>query len=133
MPLVRIPAPCHYFKVFNVAKPSRRAFDEMIDAWFRELGERPAGNSSPDSQNRWENAIDVRHVEHTEEEKEALANMDVTTESKVLKKICRRVQANIEGRLKERNVKESLRFDPKLKDKGLLDIQSIKLETPTQI
>eukprot|EP00188_Purpureofilum_apyrenoidigerum_P000732 Plantae.Rhodophyta-Purpureofilum_apyrenoidigerum.ctg13475.p1 GENE.Plantae.Rhodophyta-Purpureofilum_apyrenoidigerum.ctg13475~~Plantae.Rhodophyta-Purpureofilum_apyrenoidigerum.ctg13475.p1 ORF type:complete len:239 (+),score=49.39 Plantae.Rhodophyta-Purpureofilum_apyrenoidigerum.ctg13475:132-848(+) len=133
MHLVKMPEECYYYKVMNVAKPSRTAFDEMINAWCRELGGPPVGNDNGDRQSQWENPIDVRHIEHTEEEKEALANMDVTTEFKTLKKICRRVQADIEAQLKQRNVKEPMRFDPKLKDKGLLDLQSIRLEIPSQI
>lgn len=105
----------------------------MIQCWIAELGEAPVGNSDPTIQFRWENAINVREIEHTDEEKHLVANMGPQTEAKVLKNICRRVQAEVEAVLQARNITEKLKFDPKIKAKGLLDVLSNKIDIPDAI
>ena len=59
----------------------------------------------------------------TEAEKETYKNSDELTQIKLLKKVARRVQAEIEETLKKRGNTMEIRFNPKLKEQGLLDLK----------
>jgi hypothetical protein len=52
---------------------------------------------------------------------------------KVLRAVCARVQAGIVGELEARGLVERLRFAPKLKAQGLLDVESAKVKVPDRI
>ena len=67
-------------------------------------------------------AIDAK-LQMTEEERVAIANADGLTEIKLIKNVARRVQADIQAMLKDRGVLMDLRFNPKLKEQGLLDLK----------
>ena len=45
--------------------------------------------------------------------------------AKVLKNVARRLESQLETYYQQRNCKERLRFDPKLKEKGLLDLKNV--------
>eukprot|EP00871_Galdieria_phlegrea_P003420 jgi/Galph1/4079/GphlegSOOS_G2735.1 len=124
--LLRQPNDCYYFKYYAVEKPSRTALDQMRQVWMDQMKEQPpVGNVDEFIQSRWEGPIDVqKYGLVTEEEEEQLKQADENDKSKLLKQICRRVQRNIEQELKERGVNELIRWDPKLKEKGLLDGQN---------
>jgi hypothetical protein len=62
----------------------------------------------------------------SEEQALYAATTNEVEQAKVLKNIARRVEAEIKAVLEERGVKESLRFDPKLKEQGLLNIKPAK-------
>jgi len=133
MHLARMPDHCYFFKVYNFARPSRTLFDDMINAWTEELGSSPPGNADPDLKRRWENAIDIRDYEFTDEEAKELEAVNPGSEAKIYKKICRRLQKDVEAKLAARKLTERMSFDPKLKDKGLLDVQSKKMATPESL
>ncbi|CAI7922511.1 unnamed protein product, partial [Closterium sp. NIES-54] len=50
--------------------------------------------------------------------------------AKALKEVARRVERELEAAFKARNCKEVLRFDPKLKEDGLLDLKSTAARAP---
>ncbi|KAJ8902203.1 hypothetical protein NDN08_006611 [Rhodosorus marinus] len=120
-------------QVYNFARPSRTLFDDMINAWTEELGSSPPGNADPELKRRWENAIDIRDYEFTDEEAKELEAVNPGSEARIYKKICRRIQKDVEAKLADRKLTERMSFDPKLKDKGLLDIQSKKMSTPESL
>jgi hypothetical protein len=61
----------------------------------------------------------------TAEEKNNYENIaiDELAKSKVLKNVARRVEQEILGVLATRGVKTQIRFNPKLKEAGLLDLK----------
>ena len=48
---------------------------------------------------------------------------DELTQIKILKNIARRIEAEILAQLKARGVQTEIRFNPKLKEEGLLDLK----------
>jgi len=62
-------------------------------------------------------------VAMTEEEKAQYQQSDELGQIKIKKKIARRVEAQIQKQLSDRGVKMEIRFNPKLKEKGLLDLK----------
>lgn len=133
--LIRMPNFCYYFKFHAFKKPSRTLLNQLREAWIKEMSEEPPiGNVDSFWQERWEGPINIRsHGWLTTEERHLLEQTDENNMSKILKQICRRVQKEIEKQLAERNVQEPVRFDPKLKEKGLLDGQSKKVDVPDAI
>lgn len=118
--LVRCPERCFWFKVKTVARPSRSVLNDIQAAWIAESGVTPPGNDLETS--LWQDAIDVKPM-MTEEELAAYANSDEREQMKLLKRVSRRVEAKILDKLKTRGVKMELRFNPKQKELGLLDLK----------
>lgn len=137
--LARRPMMCAFYVAEYVTRPSRTALEAIRSQWVAEWettsGESVCGCDGGPEQERWESAIDVRQpqVALTEEEQTALSSVEPSDMPRLLKKICRRVQADIEGILRQRGLKESLKFAPKLKEKGLLDVESVKRQVPETI
>jgi len=120
--LVRQPQNCYWLKVQTIEKPNRTILENTMNAWIAENGTTPSGNDI--EQTKWTEVIDVKPL-MTEEEK---ANYDKVAgeelaQSKLLKNIARRVEAEILTTLKSRGCQEEIRFNPKLKDSGLLDLK----------
>ena len=102
--LVRCPEACHSIKVQTVDRPSRTLLETIRNDWIAENGATPPGNSEAEA--IWTQPIDAK-----------LAQI------KYLKKVARRVEAQIVEGLKARGVTMDLRFNPKLKESGLLDLK----------
>lgn len=118
--LVRQPNQCHWLKVEIITRPSRTILEEIKNNWTQENGDISINDES--NQALWTQPIDAK-VFMTEEEKETYQNSDELGQIKLLKKVSRRVQANIEKTLNQRGNKMEIRFNPKLKEKGLLDLK----------
>ncbi|HHP7246209.1 MAG TPA: GIY-YIG nuclease family protein [Elainellaceae cyanobacterium] len=119
--LVRCPNQCHWIKVETVSRPSRTLLETVRDAWITENGSIPSGNLSHETQ--WTQPIDVK-VEMTAEEHAACEGASNETDhAKTLKKIARRTEAAILSVLHDRGLKTPIRFDPKLKEQGLLNVK----------
>ena len=55
----------------------------------------------------------------TEEEAQSISSVDAGPKrGRAIKAVCRKYEADIKAILAERRVTESLRFDPKMKEKG---------------
>lgn len=133
--LARCPDSAHGYVVERFARPSRAALEETRARWAAaaagagtlddgragELWERPADVNDP---------LETRVSEETREGFKELHGRQLIMG---LKKATRVIQADVEERLKERGVTEKIKFDPKLKDRGLLDVQSVKMDVPEQI
>jgi hypothetical protein len=118
--LVRQPENCYWVKVQTIDRPSRTLLEEIRDAWMGENGETPVGNGAEEA--LWNQAIDAK-AKMTEAEKMSYAAADEMGRIKALKQVARRVEAEVLAKLEHRGVKMAIRFDPKLKEEGLLNLK----------
>lgn len=118
--LVRKPQSCYWIKVQTIDRPNRTQLETIRSAWIDENGAIPPGNSSDEAV--WNQPIDAK-LTMTNEEKETYEKGDGLTQVKVLKQVARRVEAQILETLKSRGVQTEIRFNPKLKENGLLDLK----------
>ncbi len=118
--LVRQPNQCYWLKAETISRPSRTILEEKRQAWIKENGIIPLGNASEEA--KWNQAIDAK-VSMTEAEKQEYQLSEELAKIKLLKNIARRVEAEIKAQLQTRGVTEEIRFNPKLKEKGLLDLK----------
>lgn len=120
--LVRQPDRCYWVKVKTVDRPNRTILESTRDAWIAENGSTPTGNSIDET--KWTQPIDVKAL-MTPEEQADYSNPyhDEVAQTKILKNVARRVEAEILQQLRSRHVQAELRFNPKLKEEGLLDLK----------
>jgi hypothetical protein len=118
--LVRQPEDCHSLKVQLSDRPSRTQLEALCQQWIAENGTLPPGNG--DRAIVWTQAIDIRS-QMTDGERASLQSADDLGQIKLLKTVARRVEANIQSRLQALGIQEDLRFNPKLKEQGLLDLK----------
>ena len=118
--LVRKPESCYWIKVQTIDRPNRTQLENIRDAWIQENGTMPIGNGSDEA--AWTQPIDAK-LTMTDQEKESYEKGDGLTQVKVLKQVARRVEAKILETLKSRGVQTEIRFNPKLKENGLLDLK----------
>jgi predicted transcriptional regulator len=114
---------CYWLKVETITRPNRTLLENIRQAWLQENDEISPGN--PIDETKWTQAIDTKST-MTEAEKQEYEQADEMTRIKLLKKVARRVQAQIEEQLQTRGVQIEIRFNPIAKEKGLLDLKSVK-------
>ena len=114
------PQSCHWLKVQTITRPSRTILEEIKTAWIVENGSSPAGNDT--DKDKWSASFDVKPY-MTQEEQSAFADSDEFAKGKLLKKVARRVEVEIKEALVARGVTMDFRFNPKLKEKGLLSLK----------
>ena len=118
--LVRQSQKCYWLKVQTIDRPSRTFLESIREAWITENGSVPDGNSTEEA--KWTQSIDAK-VAMTPDEQKSFAASDEIGQSKLLKNAARRVEAQILADLESRGVQMQIRFNPKLKEKGLLDLK----------
>ncbi|MEB3280908.1 MAG: GIY-YIG nuclease family protein [Lyngbya sp.] len=118
--LVRQPQSCYWIKVQTIDRPSRTILEEIRQAWIAENGSIPRGNAEQAEQ--WNQPINVKPL-MTEEENTTHENLDGIDQEKHLRQVARRIESQILELLKERGLQEEIRFNPKLKTSGLLDLK----------
>lgn len=118
--VVRCPQQCYWLKVQTVDRPSRTLLEELRSAWFAEAGALPAGNC--DEAALWNQPIDTK-PRMTAEEQAAYQAGDEQEQIKILKQVARRIEAEVLSQLSDRGVQFPVRFDPKAKELGLLDLK----------
>jgi hypothetical protein len=118
--LVRQPKSCYWLKVQTIARPNRTMLENIRDAWIAENGSKPTGNDADEA--LWTQPIDAK-TSMTDQEKENYSQGDELMQMKLLKNVARRVEAEILAELKSRGVQTEIRFNPKLKENGLLDLK----------
>ncbi len=118
--LVRQPEGCYWLKVQTIDRPSRTMLEEMRLAWIAENGSIPIGNDAEEA--IWNQPIDAK-LKMTAAEQAAYAATDEIGRIKTLKQVARRVEAEVLADLEARGVKMAIRFDPKLKEEGLLNLK----------
>ena len=117
--LVRQPQSCYWTKVETIDRPSRTLLEDMREAWIAENGAIPIGNAAEEAD--WNQAIDAK-LTMTTEESAVFEASDDPGKVKTLKKVARRVEEEVLAKLEARGIKMPIRFDPKLKEKGLLNL-----------
>lgn len=118
--LVRKPKSCYWLKVQTIDRPNRTQLENIREAWIQENGEVPIGNGTEEA--AWTQPIDSK-LTMTAQEKESYEKSDDLTQIKLLKQVARRVESQILEELKSRGVQTEIRFNPKLKESGLLDLK----------
>ncbi|MCU0524866.1 MAG: GIY-YIG nuclease family protein [Elainella sp. Prado103] len=118
--LVRRPQSCYWLKVQTVERPSRTVLEELRSEWFAEMGELPPGNR--EEAESWSQPIDVK-PRMTAAEQSAYQMGDEQEQIKILKQVARRIEAAVLSELTDRGVQFPVRFDPKAKEFGLLDLK----------
>lgn len=118
--LIRQPNKCYWFKIQTIDRPSRKILQEIANSWIAENDSTPPGNEGEKSP--WSEPINANPA-MTEEEKAQYEGSDELGQIKIRKKVARRVEADIQQQLQERGVTMNIRFNPKLKEKGLLDLK----------
>ncbi len=119
--LVRHPLACHWIKAMTIDRPNRTLLETIRDSWIQENNTLPPNNRPEASE--WNDAINVKQRMTPEEGRAYEAAIDEVAQIKVLKQAARRVEAEILAVLQERGVREEIRFNPKLKESGLLDLK----------
>jgi hypothetical protein len=119
--LVRQPQRCYWLKVQTIDRPSRTILEEIRSTWIAENGSVPVGNGADEA--LWNQAIDAK-TQMTPEEQAAYTASDDLGKTKLLKRVARRVEAEVLSMLADRGVQLQLRFDPKLKEEGLLALKA---------
>jgi hypothetical protein len=114
--LARQPQACYWLKIQAIERPNRTLLESIRQAWLTESG------SAVSNSQLWTEAINAK-LAMTETEKEAFQNADELGKVKLLKQVSRRVENEILAVLKERGVQMEIRFNPKLKEQGLLDLK----------
>jgi hypothetical protein len=118
--LVRQPLQCYWLKMQTIERPSRTILEEIKQAWIEENGMIPVGNA--EEEDLWHKPIDIKPLMSAEEQ-EKYQKIDDVAQIKLLKKIARKFETEIESQLLQRGVKMEIRFNPKLKEQGLLDLK----------
>jgi len=117
--LVRQPEKCYWLKVQTINRPSRTVLEEIKEAWIAENSSIPPGNVANTTQ--WNEPIDAK-LAMTADEQTSYQASDELIQIKLLKSVARRVEATVVSNLESRGVKVPIRFNPKLKEKGILDL-----------
>lgn len=118
--LVRQPQKCYWLKYQTIERPNRTILESIQNSWIEENGAIPVGNGTAKAE--WNEPIDTKYA-MSEEEQENFAKQDEIGQGKLLKKVARRVEETILSDLKTRGVQTEIRFNPKLKESGLLDLK----------
>jgi len=92
----------------------------MRAAWVTENGALPSGNGADET--LWSQPIDAK-TRMTPAEQDTYTSSDDADRIKTLKQLARRVEAEVLDALKTRGVEMPIRFDPKLKEEGLLNLK----------
>ena len=118
--LVRKIDQCSWIKIETIERPSRTILENIKQGWIGENGVIPIGNDQEEDE--WNKPIDAKPF-MSEEEKEDYHKIEEVKQAKFLKNVARRVEAQIKEKLVEKGVTMDIRFNPKLKEKGLLDLK----------
>lgn len=119
--LVRQPQSCYWLKVQTIDRPSRTVLEGIRDVWIAENNSLPVGNGA--DAEAWNQPIDVKQTMTAEEQVSFADAINEAAQVKVLKQVARRVESSVLELLKTRGVQEEIRFNPKLKEEGLLDLK----------
>ena len=121
--LVRQPQSCYWVKIETIERPNRKVLEEIEQAWIVENASLPVGNG--ENKEQWVSPINAKALITSEEQAnyDNPAN-DEMAKIKIIKNVARRVEADILKQLEARGLQMQVRFNPKLKEEGLLDLKS---------
>jgi hypothetical protein len=113
--LVRQAPNCYWLKIKTIDRPSRTILDAIANKWNE-------GSVNISADLVWTEPIDTNQA-MTDSEKAQYESSDELGRIKIRKQVARRVESQIKQQLNDRGVKMDLRFNPKLKERGLLDLK----------
>ncbi|MGB3615295.1 MAG: GIY-YIG nuclease family protein [Elainellaceae cyanobacterium] len=119
--LIRCPHACHWLKAHTVEKPNRSLLERIQADWVAETGVVPPGNG--DAASVWTQPVDAKPQMTAEEQTAYAKAVGEMEQIKALKRAARRVEETISAQIQARGLKEQIRFDPKLKEQGLLGVK----------
>ncbi|MGE5657246.1 MAG: GIY-YIG nuclease family protein [Actinomycetota bacterium] len=119
--LVRQPQSCYWLKIQTIERPNRTILEQIREQWIAENGSVPPGNDADAA--KWNEPIDAKTTLTVEERENYEKLAEEIAKEKVLKNAARRVETEILSELQARGVTEEIRFNPKLKSNGLLDLK----------
>jgi hypothetical protein len=113
--LLRQPGACQGLKSHCVERPRREDLERIAQTWRAE-------NSLLEEDESWTQPLDVRpHLSETELLE--LAQAEESQQAKLLKTAARRLEEDCLAALRARGFQGEARFNPKLKEQGLLDLK----------
>jgi hypothetical protein len=115
--VVRVPDRCYWVKATTVTKPSRTVLGEMQSAW---LGDKIL---TVEELELWEQPLDCKKLMTDAEQKLLAAALNEGEQEKILKNVARRIEVGILTQIEARGVGFDVRFNPKLKSAGILDVK----------
>ncbi len=120
--IIRQPEQCYWVKVQTIERPSRAILENIENSWIAENGSIPKGNGVDKA--IWTQPINAIAL-MTPEESGNYHNPvnDEVAKIKIIKNVARRVEAEILSILEARGLQIQIRFNPKLKEEGLLDLK----------
>ncbi len=118
--LVRQPEHCYWVKATTIDRPNRTFLESVQSAWIIENSQVPTGNA--EDHPLWLDPIATNYA-MTAAESDSFGDLDGLAQIKLLKQVARRVEETILTKLQQRGVKTEIRFSPKLKEQGLLDLK----------
>ena len=117
--LIRKVDQCYWYKVHIIDRPNRSLLEGIRNDWIQE---NESLLSDKEEQKQWTEPINIQQ-KMTTIEKQEYEQADELSKIKILKKIARREETEIKNKLELRGVKINMRFNPKLKEQGLLDLK----------
>ena len=120
--LVRQPENCYWVKAETIERPNRTILEKIEESWIAENCTVPLGNQ--ENKDKWTQPIDAKAA-MTPEEQANYNNPanDEIAQTKIIKNVARRVEGEIIAVLELRGLQTQIRFNPKLKENGLLDLK----------
>ncbi len=118
--LVRCPRECYWLKVYVQTRPQRAFLEQTQGAWIEENGQIPPGNGP--ERCRWTEPVAVAPRLTPQEAQQLASAVTEADRGRVMKQAARRVEAEIFECLAQRGARLGVRFNPKLKESGFLDI-----------
>ncbi|WP_330202714.1 GIY-YIG nuclease family protein [Cyanobacterium sp. Dongsha4] len=118
--LVRQSDNCSWLKLYSFDRPNRTILEEIKQNWLAENQDIPEGNG--EKEHLWIQPIDAK-LTMTMDETREYQRLDEISKVKFLKKIARKLEEDIKEKLNLKGVTMEIRFNPKLKEEGLLDLK----------
>jgi len=115
--IVRVPDRCYWLKIETVTKPSRTILGEIQESWLQ------GSDITPEQQELWDQPLNCRKFMTDAEKYDLSQATNESEEEKVLKNLARRIEKEILEHLAARGVKFEVRFNPKRKNEGILDVK----------
>jgi len=130
--MARKPKECYAVKVLHIARPSRATLEAIRSLWIQQCGTVP-GNDEGVEQDLWENPFDCKKHMSDEDRATVAAANEGPERNKAMKVVARKFEADIMEVIASRGITERFRFDPKLKETGMLDLKNMEAKPSTAV
>ncbi len=120
--LIRQPHACHWIKAITIEKPSKASLENILTQWQAET--KAVIYTTENQLKHWTQSIDIK-ARMTPEEQDLFKSLQGNEMGTIkhLKTVARRIESEISSQLEQKGFKDELRFNPKLKESGLLDLK----------